>query len=533
MKRPKKLPIGIQTFREIREDDCYYVDKTAFALRLAEEGKYYFLSRPRRFGKSLFLDTLAEMFAGNEPLFRGLFLHDRWDWQQVHPVIRVSFGGGVLQSLGDLADKLEEILRDNAQRLGLSCDYPLADRRSFAQLIRRAHERFGRRAVVLVDEYDKPIVDNITQPEVARAMRDGLRNLYSVIKDVDAHIKFAFLTGVSKFSKVSLFSGLNNLRDITLSPDYATVCGYTATDLDTVFSPELPGLDRREILRWYNGYRWLGEGVCNPFDVLLVLKERQIRPYWFETGTPTFLIDLLARRQVFAPDLARLATSADLLGRFDVDDMATEALLFQTGYLTIIAADEPVTGRWVYTLGFPNQEVASSLNEALIPSLGLDASKALGNRLSILAALRDQDFAAVRRHLNGLLDSIPHDWYRRNDLDRFEGYYASVIYSHLAALGLDVRVEDKSSRGQVDMVLFLDRQIVILELKVVENTGPGKALAQIKERGYAARYRGHGHLIHLIGVELSRQSRNIVAFDVERDTVPAASPGGTGGKTSA
>ena len=283
----KKLPIGIQTFREIREDDCYYVDKTGFALKLATEGKAYFLSRPRRFGKSLFIDTLAELFAGNEPLFRGLHCHDRWDWSVRYPVIRISFAEGVMESRADLDQRIEEVLRENEQRLGLTGE-PASVAGRFGALIRGAQQKYGQRAVVLVDEYDKPILDNLTRPEVARQIRDGLRDVYSVIKGQDAHIKFAMLTGVSKFSKVSLFSGLNNLKDITVDSRYSAICGYTDEDVDRVFAAELPGLDREEIRRWYNGYNWTGEAVYNPFDLLLLFDARDFKPYWFETGTPTF-----------------------------------------------------------------------------------------------------------------------------------------------------------------------------------------------------------------------------------------------------
>ncbi|MDF1615243.1 ATP-binding protein [Desulfurivibrio dismutans] len=513
----RKLPIGIQTFREIREGDFYYVDKTPHALKLINQGKYYFLSRPRRFGKSLFIDTVAELFAGNEPLFRGLYVHDKWDWSVKYPVIRISFGGGVLRSREELDRRVFDILRQNRENLGLNCADPADVAGCFAELIRCAATKYGRRAVVLVDEYDKPILDNISNHDLAREMRDGLRNLYSVIKDSDAHIKFAMLTGVSKFSKVSLFSGLNNLNDITLDAAYATICGYTEADVDTVFAPELPGLDRDEVRRWYNGYCWLGEKVYNPFDLLLLFEKRDFRPYWFETGTPTFLLDILLQRRVFAPDLAKLQTSADLLGRFEVNDIGTEALLFQTGYLTITAVDEPVRGRWVYTLGFPNLEVAGSLNEALVSTFGLDGQQAFRNRLAVLGALRQADFSALREHFSAFFASIPHDWYRKNELDRFEGYYASVFYSHLAALGLDVRVEESSSRGRVDLVLICEGGVYIFEFKVVEEAPEGKALAQIKAKDYAAKYRNRGEPVHLVGVEFARKTRNIVAFETARD----------------
>ncbi len=206
-----KLPIGIQSFAKLREKGCYYVDKTAFALQLIEEGAHYFLSRPRRFGKSLLIDTLAELFAGNEPLFRGLFIHDRWDWSRHAPVIRLSFGGGVVRSRAELDRRILNLLERNRARLGLTCQDNTDVVGCFAEMIEQAHAATGERVAVLVDEYDKPILDNLTRPELAHELRDGLRNLYSVIKDSDAHIRFAFLTGVSKFSKVSIFSGLNVL----------------------------------------------------------------------------------------------------------------------------------------------------------------------------------------------------------------------------------------------------------------------------------------------------------------------------------
>ena len=332
--RRKKLPIGIQTFAKMREEDYYYVDKTAYALKLVEEGSHYFLSRPRRFGKSLFLDTLAELFAGNEPLFRGLCIHDKWDWGKKHPVIRIGFAEGRLERREELDRRIRNLLEENRMRLGLDCPDAEDIPGCFMRLIQAAEAKYGQRVVVLVDEYDKPILDNLTEPDIARAMREGLRNLYSVIKGQDAHLRFAFLTGVSKFSKVSIFSGLNNLYDITVSGEYSAICGYTEADVDSVFAPELPGLDRQRIREWYDGYHWLGEAVYNPFDLLLLFDKRDFRPWWFETGTPSFLVEWLRARRWHTPKLERLFASDDLLSAFDVDHMRPEALLWQTGYLT-------------------------------------------------------------------------------------------------------------------------------------------------------------------------------------------------------
>ncbi|NEX18588.1 MAG: AAA family ATPase [Halochromatium sp.] len=304
MPRPKR-PISIQTFREIREDDYYYVDKTGFALRLIEEGKAYFLSRPRRFGKSLFIDTLAELFEGNAALFQGLEAEQRWDWSRRYPVIRLSFAEGVLRNRAELDEKIAELLADNEARLGVrGQDCSLSGR--FRGLIEAAHAQHGERVVVLVDDCDKPIFDHLVDPATAKVMRDGLLNLYSVIKDADAHIRFAFLTGGFNCFRTSIFSGLNNLHDITIDPRYSAICGYTEADLDQVFAPELEGLDREQIRAWYNGYNWTGEAVYNPFDLLLLFDARQLRPWWFETGTPTFLVDVLTERGFYTPRLAAL-----------------------------------------------------------------------------------------------------------------------------------------------------------------------------------------------------------------------------------
>jgi hypothetical protein len=509
----KKLPIGIQTFREIREDNCYYVDKTAFALRMIREGKAYFLSRPRRFGKSLFLDTLAELFAGNEVLFQGLYCHDQWDWNVKYPVIRISFGGGLAKSPEDLNASIRFQLNTQAERLGV----PLADDRipvRFASLVQKAEARFGQRAVVLVDEYDKPILDNLAKPDLAIEMRDGLRDLYSVIKDQDAHVKFAMLTGVSKFSKVNIFSGLNNLTDITLSPDFSNICGYTDADVDTVFATELEGLDRDNIRYWYNGYNWRGEAVYNPFDLLLLFREREFRSFWFETGTPTFLIDMFTERKVYLPELDRLEASGALLSAFEVGDISTEALMFQSGYLTI-AGEKKRGNNVAFALTYPNHEVRSALTGSVMEAWIGNPHKAETSRFALYDALEINDFERIREIFFSLYASIPHQWYVNNSIDKFEGYYASVFYASFAALGMSIRLEESNNRGRLDMAVEFNGQVYIFEFKVVEDKANGEALQQIKEKGYADKYRALDQPIHLIGVEFGKKARNVVGFDVE------------------
>lgn len=513
----RKLPIGIQTFSQIIEEGYYYVDKTGMAVDLVEQGKYYFLSRPRRFGKSLLLDTLKDLFEGHQALFTGLAAEARWDWTKSHPVIRVSFSDGVLQNRAELDQRIREILRLNREALGLQLPPGLPESDlagNFSDLIRQANRSTGQRAVVLIDEYDKPILDNITNSTVALEMREGLKNLYSVLKGSDEHLEFAFLTGVSKFSKVSLFSGLNNLKDITLDARYSALCGYTDADVDTVFAPELPGLDREQIRQWYNGYNWLGASVYNPFDLLLLFDSREFRPYWFETGTPSFLIKLLAQRQQFTPDLSRIVAPEALLSTFDVDNIPVEALLFQAGYLTIASAWR-IPGRLELTLKYPNLEVQASLNDSLLQSLtgGLAVPGPQISRLYRL--LQARDIEALKDLFHAFYATIPHDWYRKNELANFEGYYASIFYSYFAALGLDIRLEDTTNKGRIDMAVLFEGQVYLFEFKVVELTPDGRALQQIKDKGYADKYQARGEPIHLIGVEFSKADRNIVGFEAE------------------
>ena len=514
----RKLPIGIQTFRTIREEGYYYVDKTACAQRLADQGTHYFLSRPRRFGKSLFLDTLKELFEGNEPLFEGLAVHERWDWSIRHPVLRLSFGSGQYNRPGLLEAHLTDKLAAVERAARISVESATAVGR-FAALIEALHEQAGQRVAVLIDEYDKPILDALDVPEVARANRDYLRGLYSVIKDCDAHVKFAFLTGVSKFSRVSIFSGLNNLKDITLDPRYSAICGYSDADLDIVFAPELPGLDRNEIRRWYNGYNWRGEEkVYNPFDILLLFDTREFKAHWFETGTPKFLVETLFKRRVSTPTLEDEIAGDDLLSAFDVDHMATEALLFQTGYLTI-TGEEGFDEEAVYRLGYPNHEVRRSLNRsllrAMVPEVSVDAES-----IRLRQLLRENDFEGMETLFHAFFAGIPYQWYMKNDIARYEGYYASVFYSHFAAAGLDVRVEDNTSHGRLDMAVLFNDHVYIFEFKTVEKAPEGKApegkaMAQLEEKGYADKYRHLGQPIHLVGVEFSREKRNVAAFSVE------------------
>ncbi|GAB6094600.1 ATP-binding protein [Desulfatiferula olefinivorans] len=511
----KQLPIGISTFEQIRSKDCYYVDKTPFIKQLHDQGKYYFLSRPRRFGKSLFIDTLKEAFAGNKALFKGLYLENHWNWDETHTVVLISFGGGVIKDLEDLEIKLNYILENNAEKYSIHLKYSTI-REKFSELIQKLYEKSKRKVVILVDEYDKPILDNILDTANASKLREGLKNIYSVIKDSDAYVEFAFLAGVSKFAKVSLFSGLNNLEDLTLNPDFSSMCGYSQNELETIFIDRLDGIDLNELKKWYNGYNFLGDPVYNPFDVLLFFREKKYKNYWFETATPGFLIELLYGKKYFIPTLNSMEVSEEILGSFDVDHIYVETLMFQTGYLTI--KKESRLGNILrYQLVFPNLEVRSSFNNYILNYFVSDVVFKNNNQSHLYERLLANDVAALEQIFHAFYASIPNDWYRKNTIANYEGYYASIFYCYFAALGLDVTPEDTTNHGRIDLTLAFEGRVYIFEFKVIElDTGTTSALDQIRSKRYYEKYTGDFTDIYLIGVEFSRDTRNIERFDWEK-----------------
>jgi len=503
----QKLPIGIQTFSEIREENYLYVDKTGLACRLIEEGKYYFLARPRRFGKSLLVSTLQALFEGREELFVGLAAAERWNWQVRYPVIKISFGG-VARNLADMKQDVVNILVENQRRLGIVC--PQADDIGgcFKWLIMEARRQYGQKVVILVDEYDKLIVDNLDQIEVAKEGREVLRDLYTTIKNSDEYVKFALLTGVSKFSKVSVFSGLNNLKDISLDPRYAPLCGYTQQDLETTFAAHLQGADMAKVRQWYNGYNFLGEPVYNPFDILLFIDNGlNFENYWFATGTPTFLMKLIGQNNYFIPQLDSLQINKSLIDSFDIEAIALEPILFQTGYLSIKGLIKTDFGSQ-YLLGFPNKEVQISFNDVIVGYL-TTISNVVPVKNSLLASLKAGDLPAFEQTLRSLFASIPYTNYVNNPIGNYEGYYASVLYAYLASLGLDITAEDVTNKGRIDLTVKLEHGIYVMEFKV---DGGGQALSQIKARNYHAKYVNHGKTIYLLGIDFDSQSRNVSEF---------------------
>lgn len=508
----KKLPIGIQTFAKLRDplENYAYVDKTEVFLKLVTSGGYYFLSRPRRFGKSVMLSTLDELFSANKKLFKGLYIENKWDWGIRYPVIKISFAGGLFDTGENFNRQLIRILTDSQERLGVDCDADQDDAGiCFHNLVKKSFQKFGQKVVILIDEYDKPILDHITNKKIARFNRDKLKGFYGIIKDLDEYIKLVVITGVSKFAKMNLFSGLNNLQDITINPDYATICGYTHNEIEKNFSDHTQDVDMDKLRQWYNGYNYFAEPVYNPFDILLFFANgKEYRPYWWSTGNPSFLIDLLKQQKCYLPEVENFIADDIILDSFDVDHIDLVALLWQTGYLTFA---EKFTKREkiVYRLKVPNKEIQLSLNELFIDYLTdqRHAKNAWQDKLydSLFAA----DLDAFKQSLSSLFAGIPYQNYANKIIEKYEGYYASVVYTYLASLGIPMVAEDVTSKGRIDLSIQLTDKIYIIEFKVDQ---PERALAQIKDKGYHEKFLRSGKTIYLVGINFDSKEKNITDF---------------------
>ena len=517
----KNLPVGISSLEKIIQQDYCYVDKTHHIANLTRGGGgYYFLSRPRRFGKSLFVDTLKQAFLGRRELFKGLYLEDNWDWSTEYPVIHLDFSRGVIESRAELTSKISAFLDWHYDHYAIDNTYNDISNRFFDLIEKLAKQSSEGRVVVLIDEYDKPILDNITEPELASSIRNGLKDLYSVIKSQDAHLRFVLLTGVSKFSKVNLFSGLNNLEDITLDKRFATLCGYTQSELEQMFAEHLQAgdVDLERLKTWYNGYNFAGsneQSVYNPFDILLFLNHGyEYRSYWFETATPSFLVRLIEKNQYFIPSLENTIVPYDMLSSFDVDYIPIETLLFQTGYLTIKRATT-IGLDYAYELTYPNLEVKMSLNRHLASIGTMTPSASKDNRTRLVQALMNPGLEQLDAIFKSFFASIPHDWYKKHDMHRYEGFYASIVYSYLASLGYDVIPEDITNHGKIDLTMKLPDKIVIFEFKLNHYGTAGEAIEQIRHKQYPQQYTADGRPIYLVGISFDETDKNIDGFEVE------------------
>ncbi len=504
----KRLPLGIKTFRKIREGNYVYIDKTKEALELIENYTYVFLSRPRRFGKSLFVDTLKEIFYGNKELFKGLYIYDKYNFEE-YPVIRIDLSGN-FQCPENTKNVIINNLTHNSRYLDVGCSDFTAYDTCFYNLIFNAYEKYNKRVVILIDEYDKPILDVIDKPEIVRANREILRGFYSVIKAADEYIRFVFLTGVSKFSKTSIFSGLNNIVDVSLMPKFGEICGYTHEDLQEEFSKHLAGVDLEEVRRWYNGYYFLGkEKLYNPYEILNFIDGGCIfKSYWFSTGTPTFLIKLLQAQKYNPLDFEDLEIDEILLDSFDVDKMPLAVVMFQSGYLTIkeVIRRGP---KILFRLYFPNMSVKISFYTFLLSYL-MPLTKFSSVQEKILRTFYASQFS--QKELEETLKMIfaSANYFVHTHLSKFESFYAFLFYSFFAASGLDVQVESITNKGRIDLLVEAEGKAFIMEIK----TDGSGALEQIKEKKYWERFLDRER-IYLIGIEIDRGKKELVRLEIE------------------
>jgi len=516
----KPLPIGIQTFADLIEGGFLYVDKTAYIADLVSTAKgVYFLSRPRRFGKSLLLTTLKALFLGKRHLFKGLAIDSLdYDWAE-RPVIHIDMSLKRATTPDEFRTFLSNRVDDIAGEYGVKLERPAYDDR-FAELIRRLSAK--GKVVVLVDEYDKPILDNILDVEKAAEMREVLKGFYTVIKACDEYLRFVFLTGVSKFSRVSVFSGLNNLADITMNDRYADMLGYTEAELESEFAEQIGELatacdiDRsgtlERIREWYNGYQFSPNGarVYNPFSTLLLFRGLRFAPYWFETGTPTFLVEMIRERGYDVPGLDELVVTEDVFSTFEIERLEIEPLLFQTGYLTIRGYEEG----GVFTLGYPNLEVRQAFTANLLKfHSGLSGALSGSRLLALIKALREVDMPQFFESMRCFFADIPYDIQVKR-----EQYYQTIFYLIFSLMGIRIQAEVRTNRGRVDAVAETDNDVFIFEFKL--DGSAEDALAQIREKGYIEKYADTTKTVHLIGVAFDHAERNIgdwVAEPAERN----------------
>lgn len=504
----QELPIGVQEFSKLRSKEYLYVDKTEQIAKLLSGSGYYFLSRPRRFGKSLLVSTLKEIFSGNKSLFEGLWIEDKIEWRN-YPVLHFSFTEIDYKILG-LEKAIEENLFYQASLYDIELKTTTINTQ-LQELVRKLHQKFNERVVILIDEYDKPIIDFLGKDEIhiAEENREIMKNFYSPIKSLDPHLRFFFLTGVSKFSKVSIFSDLNNLNDISLGNNFADLLGYTESEVLHYFSNYIKitaktnGISEEELLQeirlWYNGYNFKGsEKVYNPFSVLNFFDKQEFNNYWFETGTPTFLVKLVIQGGYY--DMQNIEASLSSLGKFELRDLSPIAMLFQTGYLTLkenLVFD-------IYRLGYPNKEVANSLEQLLLAEY---AKKQTTETTSLLYQLKvnfdNNKLDKVFIHLNSLFASIPYQIFETKK----ESYYHSIIYLTFKLLGYYTQSEVSTSEGRIDAVVQAQNFIYILEFKVSDTAQ--NALQQIKDKKYADKYKmekENGKQIFLIGVACNEKT---------------------------
>jgi hypothetical protein len=504
-------PIGIQDFRKIREGSYLYIDKTELIHTLLTQGNYYFLSRPRRFGKSLLVSTIKEIYSGSRELFEGLWIEKHWNWTHRHPVVHLPFSSMNYQKLG-----LAAALSKELEAIATAFSIPLENQElkdQFRELLQKLALAQGR-VVLLIDEYDKPIIDYLEAPEHAKANRETLKQFYSVLKDADPHLELVFITGVSKFSKVSIFSDLNNLKDLSINERYNNLLGVTQQELESQFNDrlhEIAALRKTEfnvfinqVKNWYNGYNWSGtDTVYNPFSLLNFLQDGQFNNYWFATGTPTFLVERMrseGRFQWDADEFVALLT----LANFDIENIELTTILFQTGYLTI--SELNIMEGWC-KLDYPNQEVKASLEQLMLGAFQHRIGSGLPTVLQLRQALERNNLDRVIQIINAAFSDIPSDlWKGATEL-----HYHALVHLTFSLLGNYLKSEVNSSLGRCDAIVQTATHVYAFEFKLEQSAAT--AIQQIIDKNYLGPFQLDTRQKIAVGINFSREKRGVDEFD--------------------
>ena len=546
MNRSRRLPISTQNFKQLRNDGDLYIDKTQYIEKLFSLGRIFFLSRPHRFGKSLFLSTLKAYFEGQKELFEGLYIAEREEeiarWQKREPwagtpVLYFALNATNYSSAESLPSLLEQEVR-RWETLYEVKGESLAPERRFANLIEELYRKKGKQVVILIDEYDKPLLETVEDEALNEANRSLLKAFYEVIKQCDEYISFAFLTGITKFSKTTLFSGVNNLIDITLLDDYAAICGFTEEELSAYLSPQIEKLAKAEnttveetrarLKKEYDGYCFAEEGeqVYNPYSLLKVLATSKYKYYWFENATPSYLVRYLRRMEIFMPDLEdELLLDAESLQDFRYNDEdSVIPLLFQSGYLTI---KKYLAEEQIYQLGYPNEEVRFGFLQELLPLyVNIRRDDVRATVLKLYRALRSGDIAEAMAQISEILAGIIYGNIPSSEKGRplREQYYQSVLYAVFRLLGIHAQAEVVCATGRIDMLVLTRQHVYIFEFKVNTQGSAQDAIDQIKAREYFHIVSAEGRPVHLVGVSFDEKSRNIGEWKEECVGAPPVGP---------
>lgn len=522
MSKLQNLPIGLSSFANIRTRNYLYVDKTRHIHQMVDQGEYYFMSRPRRFGKSLTVSTLQCLFRSKKELFDGLWIAEQgqWEWKE-YPVVVIDFNLIPRFNADVLRQGISLNLKQTARDCGVTLETDFIETQ-LQELVIGLKKKFKRHVVILVDEYDKPIIDHLGEGEegshIAKQNRNVIKSFFGVLKgaQVAECLRFVFFTGVSKFSRVSVFSELNNLNDITMSRKYADMLGYTQHELETYFADNIEQFSReygqnpQEIMqkfaKQYNGYRFSERNirVYNPFSVLRALDAKALKNYWFETGTPTFLVNILKERNYPVAKIETLQLEEIVFSVYDIEHLQPEALLFQTGYITIKDVDDNI-----YSFQYPNQEVKISflkfLMFAYVPGSETDCS--LYNRLC--ADLRQENLEAFMATVAALYASIPYTLESKRD----EAYFHTAFFLMVSASGTNAQSEVLTCDGRIDLVIEFADKIYVIEFKC--NQSADAAIHQIREKGYDLKFKPSGKKIILMGIDFDTEKRNVREWKTE------------------